>query len=101
MIFTPDNPALIPVLESLGEYIRDTATVSINDSNGEFITEHPPCKNPSLMSQGKSGLVIIIPIMFGGYWTQEVGVQKGIVAYETHVVHTACTANVFRNVTTA
>ena len=31
--FTPDNPALIPVLEASGEYIRDTATVNIIDND--------------------------------------------------------------------
>ena len=31
--FTPDNPDLIPGLEGMGEYIRDTATVHIIDSD--------------------------------------------------------------------
>ena len=31
--FTPDNPGLIPALEGYGEYIRDTATVHIIDSD--------------------------------------------------------------------
>ena len=31
--FTPDNPGLIPGLEGMGEYIRDTATVHIIDSD--------------------------------------------------------------------
>ena len=31
--FTPDNPVLIPALEGNGEYIRDTATVHIIDSD--------------------------------------------------------------------
>ena len=33
--FIPDNPALILALEDNGEYIRDTATVNINDSDGK------------------------------------------------------------------
>ena len=33
--FTPDNPGLIPGLEGFGEYIRDTATVHIIDSDGK------------------------------------------------------------------
>ena len=31
--FTPDNPGLIPALEGVGEYIRDTATVHIIDND--------------------------------------------------------------------
>ena len=31
--FTPDNPGLIPGLEGFGEYIRDTVTVHIIDSD--------------------------------------------------------------------
>ena len=31
--FTPDNPGLIPGLEGMGEYIRDTATVHIIDND--------------------------------------------------------------------
>ena len=31
--FTPDDPGLIPILEGMGEYIRDTATVHIIDSD--------------------------------------------------------------------
>ena len=34
--FTPDNPGLIPGLEGMGQYIRDTATVHINDSNCKY-----------------------------------------------------------------
>ena len=33
--FTPDNPGLIPGLQASGEYIRDRATVNINDSDGK------------------------------------------------------------------
>ena len=33
--FIPDNRALIPTLEANGEYVRDTATVNINDSDGK------------------------------------------------------------------
>ena len=33
--FTPDNSALVPGLEGLGEYIRDTATVHIIDNDGK------------------------------------------------------------------
>ena len=33
--FTPDNPGLIPGLEGMGEYIRDTATVHSIDSDGK------------------------------------------------------------------
>ena len=32
--FTPDNPGLIPGVEAAGEYIRDTARININDSDG-------------------------------------------------------------------
>ena len=35
--FTPSNPALIPALESLGEYIRSSSVVNITDSN----SKHP------------------------------------------------------------
>ena len=31
--FTPDNVDLIPGLESVGEYVRDTATVKIIDND--------------------------------------------------------------------
>ena len=31
--FTPSSPGFIPGLESVGEYLRDTATVNITDSN--------------------------------------------------------------------
>ena len=33
--FIPDNPDLIPGLPGFGEYIRDTATVNINDSDSK------------------------------------------------------------------
>ena len=33
--FTPDNPDLIPALEANGEYVRDRATVHINDRDGK------------------------------------------------------------------
>ena len=33
--FTPDNPALIPGLEAEGEYVRDTVTVQIIDSDSK------------------------------------------------------------------
>ena len=33
--FAPDNSRLIVGLEANGEYIRDTATVNINDSDGK------------------------------------------------------------------
>ena len=33
-VFTPDNPALIPGVEGVGEYIRDTAIVNIIDNDG-------------------------------------------------------------------
>ena len=32
-VFTPNDPALIPVLDSYGEYIRDTAIVNIIDND--------------------------------------------------------------------
>ena len=35
LIFTPDNPALIPTLEGFGEYIRDTAIVNIIDDDSK------------------------------------------------------------------
>ena len=35
LVFTPDNPALIPGLEASGEYIRDTATVNIIDDDSK------------------------------------------------------------------
>ena len=31
--FTPDNPVLVPGVEGIGEYIRDTATVHIIDND--------------------------------------------------------------------
>ena len=36
LTFTPDNPALIPGLEGLGEYIRDTAIVNIIDNDSMY-----------------------------------------------------------------
>ena len=33
LVFTPNNPALIPALEYEGEYIRDTAIVIIIDND--------------------------------------------------------------------
>ena len=33
LMFTPDNTVLIPALEGVGEYIRDTATVHIIDND--------------------------------------------------------------------
>ena len=33
LMFTPDNYVLIPALEGMGQYIRDTATVHIIDSD--------------------------------------------------------------------
>ena len=33
LIFTPNNPALIPGVEDVGEYIRDTAIVNIIDND--------------------------------------------------------------------
>ena len=33
LVFTPNNPALIPALEYEGEYIRDTAIVNIIDND--------------------------------------------------------------------
>ena len=35
--FTPDYSALVPVLEGVGEYIRDTATVHIIDNDGKCV----------------------------------------------------------------
>ena len=35
LTYIPDNDALIPGLEGLGEYIRDTATVNIIDNNSK------------------------------------------------------------------
>ena len=35
LVFTPDDPALIPGLEAAGEYIRDTATVNIIDDDSK------------------------------------------------------------------
>ena len=36
LVFTPDNPALVPGLEGLGQYIRTTATVRIIDNDGKW-----------------------------------------------------------------
>ena len=33
LVFTPNNPALIPVVEDVGEYIRDTVIVNIIDND--------------------------------------------------------------------
>ena len=33
LVFTPNDPALIPGVESVGEYIRDTAIVNIIDND--------------------------------------------------------------------
>ena len=35
LVFTPDNPALIPGLEDEGEYIRNTAIVNIIDNDSK------------------------------------------------------------------
>ena len=35
LVFTPNHPALIPALEDLGEFIRDTATVNIIDDDSK------------------------------------------------------------------
>ena len=35
-IFTPDDSGLIPRLEAVGEYIRDTATVNIIDDDSKY-----------------------------------------------------------------
>ena len=37
LVFTPDDPALIPGFEAAGEYIRDTATVNIIDDDSKFL----------------------------------------------------------------
>ena len=37
--FTPDNPALIPVVESRGEFIRDIAVVNIIDDDSKLVTK--------------------------------------------------------------
>ena len=36
LVFTPDNPALVTAVESLGQYIRNTAIVNIVDNDGEW-----------------------------------------------------------------
>ena len=36
LVFTPDNPLLITGVESLGQYIRTTATVRIIDDDGKW-----------------------------------------------------------------
>ena len=36
LIFTPNNPALIPGVEGVGEYIRDTAIVNIIDNDSRW-----------------------------------------------------------------
>ena len=35
LVFTPDNPGLIPAVEAEGEYIRDTAIVNIIDNDSK------------------------------------------------------------------
>ena len=35
LVFTPDNPGLIPGVEGIGEYIRDTAIVNIIDNDSK------------------------------------------------------------------
>ena len=35
LVFTPDNPGLIPGVEGVGEYIRDTAIVNIIDNDSK------------------------------------------------------------------
>ena len=36
LVFTPDNPALVAAVESLGQYIRNTSIVNIVDNDGEW-----------------------------------------------------------------
>ena len=36
LVFTPDNPVLVPALEGFGQYIRTTATVRIIDDDCEW-----------------------------------------------------------------
>ena len=36
LVFTPDDPELIPGLEDFGEFIRDTATVNIIDDDSKY-----------------------------------------------------------------
>ena len=36
LVFTPDNHALVTAVESLGQYIRNTAIVNIIDNDGEW-----------------------------------------------------------------
>ena len=40
LVFTPDNPGLIPGVEGIGEYIRDTAIVNIIDNDSKRFYEH-------------------------------------------------------------
>ena len=35
--FTPDNPAFVPGLEGVGEYVRDTAVVNVTNNEGKLI----------------------------------------------------------------
>ena len=35
LVFTPNDPALIPVVEGAGEYIRNTAIVNIIDNESK------------------------------------------------------------------
>ena len=43
LTFTPSNPALVPGLESVGEYIRDTSIVNINDTDSKNYTPYISC----------------------------------------------------------
>ena len=36
LVFTPDNLAVVPGVEGLGQYIRTTATVKIIDNDGKW-----------------------------------------------------------------
>ena len=38
--FTPDSPLLLPGIESTGEYVRDTATVYIIDTDSKYYNSH-------------------------------------------------------------
>ena len=35
--FTPDNPAIVPQLEGVGEYVRDAAVVNVTNNEGKLI----------------------------------------------------------------
>ena len=43
LTFTPSNPALVPGLENVGEYIRDTSIVNINDTDSKNYTPYISC----------------------------------------------------------